>query len=42
MHRKEHEETWIDAKIEDKGDDYIGKEMTFEKYYNETFNNETE
>ena len=37
MHKEEHEETWIDAKIEDKGDDYIGKEMTFQQYYKKTY-----
>ena len=40
MHRQEHENTWIDSRIEDKGDDYIGKQKSFNEYYNETFNND--
>lgn len=38
MHKKEHENTWIDSRIEDKGDDHIGKHKSFDEYYNETFN----
>jgi hypothetical protein len=30
-------DTWTDSRIEDQGDDYIGEQMTFEQYYNETF-----
>ncbi len=39
MERKQHENTWIDSRIEIKGDgyNYIGKEKTFEEYYNKTY-----
>ena len=33
----QHINTWIQSRIEYQGDDYIGKEKTFEEYYNETF-----
>jgi hypothetical protein len=37
MEMRQHENTWIDSRIEIKGDDYIGKEKSFEEYYNETY-----
>ena len=39
MHKEEHENTWVDSKIEDKGDNYIGKQKSFNEYYNETYGN---
>lgn len=39
MHKEEHENTWIDSRIEDKGNDYIGKQKSFNEYYNETYGN---
>ena len=37
MHKEEHENTWLDSRIADKGDNYIGKQKTFTEYYNETY-----
>ncbi len=37
MEEEQHGNTWIDSRIEYNGDDYIGKEKTFEHYYNETY-----
>lgn len=37
MEKEQHEDTWLDSRIEDKGDNYIGKEKSFEQYYNETY-----
>ena len=36
---RQHENTWIDSKIEMKGDgdNYIGKEKSFEEYYKENY-----
>jgi hypothetical protein len=36
---RQHENTWIDSRIEMKGDgyDYIGKEKSFEEYYKENY-----
>ena len=37
MEANQHSETWVDSRIADKGDDYIGKQKSFEEYYNETY-----
>ncbi len=37
MENMQHRNTWEDSRIESKGDDYIGKEKTFEEYYKETY-----
>ena len=37
MHKEEQATTWLDSRLEDKGDNYIGKQKSFEQYYNETF-----
>jgi len=34
-------DTWVDSRTADKGDNYIGKQKSFDEYYNETFNTET-
>ena len=39
MEKQQHSETWDNSLIENKGDNYIGKEKSFEEYYNETFKN---
>lgn len=31
------EEKWDESRVCDIGDDYLGKEKTFEEYYNETY-----
>ena len=38
MHKEEQASTWLDSRLEDRGDNYIGKQKSFEQYYNETFN----
>jgi hypothetical protein len=38
MHKDELQNTWEDSRVEDMGDDYIGKTKSFQEYYNETFN----
>ena len=37
MHKDELQNTWEDSRVEDKGDDYIGKTKSFQEYYNETY-----
>jgi len=37
MEKEQHNDTWTDSRIEDKGDDYLGKQLSFEEYYNRTF-----
>ena len=32
------ENVWDDSRIEDFGDEYIGKQTSFNDYYNQTFN----
>lgn len=39
MEKQQHSETWDNSLIENKGDNYIGKEKSFDQYYNETFKN---
>ena len=37
MEKQQHSETWDNSLIENKGDNYIGKEKSFEEYYKDTF-----
>ena len=37
MEKEQHSNTWTDARTHHKEDDYIGKEISFEQYYNETY-----
>jgi hypothetical protein len=37
MQKKQHANTWDDSRVEDKGDNYIGKQKSFNDYYNETY-----
>ena len=37
MEKQQHSNTWDDSRIEDNGDNYLGKQLSFEEYYNETF-----
>jgi hypothetical protein len=37
MEKEQHSDTWIDSRVFDKGDDYIGKTKSFDQYYNETY-----
>jgi hypothetical protein len=41
MQKQHHRETWMDSRIECRCDVYLGKEKTFEQYYNETYGNDT-
>jgi hypothetical protein len=39
MEEEQHHNTWLDSRIENSdGYEYLGKEKTFEQYYNETYN----
>lgn len=40
MEKEQMENVWHDSRIEDFGDDYIGKQTSFNDYFNETFNTE--
>jgi hypothetical protein len=37
MEKAQHADTWLDSRIESNDKDYIGKEKSFEQYYNETY-----
>ena len=37
MEKEQHNNTWVDSRIEDRGEGFIGREKTFEQYYNETY-----
>jgi len=37
MEKEQHEDTWLDSRIEINDEDYIAKEKSFEQYYNETY-----
>jgi hypothetical protein len=37
IEKEQHADTWLDSRLEDKGDNYIGKEKSFEQYYKETY-----
>ena len=39
MEKEQHSNTWVDSRIHYKGDDYIGKEMSFEDYFNQVYGN---
>jgi len=36
MEKNQHANTWDDSRVEDKGDNYVGKQKSFDNYYNET------
>lgn len=38
MEKQQMEDVWDDSRVEDFGDDYIGKQTSFNDYFNETFN----
>jgi len=40
MEKEQMEDVWHDSRVEDFGDNYIGKQKSFNDYYNETFNTE--
>ena len=37
MEKKQHADTWDDSRLEDMGDNYIGKQESFNEYYNENY-----
>jgi hypothetical protein len=37
MENEQHADTWDDSRVEDMGDNYIGKQKSFNEYYNETY-----
>ena len=37
MEKEQHANTWDDSRVEDKGDNYIGKQKSFNNYYNEKY-----
>jgi hypothetical protein len=37
MEKEQHGNTWMDSRIECRCDVYLGKEKTFEEYYNQTY-----
>jgi hypothetical protein len=37
MEKNQHANTWDDSRVEDKGDNYIGKQKSFNDYYNEKY-----
>jgi len=41
MEKEQMRDMWEDSRIADKGDEYIGKQKSFDEYYNETYNTET-
>lgn len=38
MEQEQHSNTWTDSRTYHNGDDYIGKQVSFEDYYNKTYN----
>ncbi len=40
MEREQHSDTWIDSRVEDKENDYIGKQKSFDEYFTETYGKE--
>ena len=37
MEKEQHEDTWLDSRIESNDEDNIGKEKSFEQYYEQTY-----
>jgi hypothetical protein len=37
MENNQHANTWDDSRVEDKGDNYIGKQKSFNDYYEQTY-----
>jgi hypothetical protein len=35
--KNQHANTWDDSRVEDKGDNYIGKQKSFNEYYEQTY-----
>lgn len=39
MEKEQHSDTWTDSRTEHKGDDYIGKEISFDEYFKRVYGN---
>ncbi len=39
LEKENHSNTWDDSRVFDMGDDYLGKQKSFQEYYNEKFKN---
>lgn len=37
MEQEQHSNTWADSRTYHKGDDYIGKEITFDEYFKQVY-----
>jgi hypothetical protein len=37
MEKEQHANTWDDSRVEDKGDNYVGKQKSFNDYYEQTY-----
>ena len=37
MEKEQMCDTWVDSRTFDKGDNYFGKQKSFDEYYNETY-----
>jgi hypothetical protein len=37
IEKEQHANTWDDSRVEDKGDNYIGKQKSFNDYYEQTY-----
>jgi len=37
MEKEQMYDTWVDSRTFDKGDNYFGKQKSFDEYYNETY-----
>jgi hypothetical protein len=37
MEKEQMSDTWVDSRTFDKGDNYFGKQKSFDEYYNETY-----
>jgi hypothetical protein len=37
MEKEQMRDTWLDSRTFDKGDNYFGKQKSFDEYYNETY-----
>ena len=37
MEKEQHANTWDDSRVEDRGDNYVGKQKSFNDYYEETY-----
>ena len=40
MEREQHADTWLDSRVELMPDEFIGKQKSFEQYYEQTYGKE--